>query len=124
MTSAMSPFVRYLLLQIPGWLAVTAALAALHWLTAWPLWIVPVGLAVFVAKDVAMYRIYRDTLRPPTGLVGARGRAVERLAPHGYVRIEGELWRAQTDGPPLDAGTEIIVRKTQGLTLHVTATPR
>jgi membrane protein implicated in regulation of membrane protease activity len=120
----MSPFGRYLLLQIPGWLAVTAAMAALHWFTAWPLWIVPVGLAVFVAKDVAMYRVYRDTLRPPTGLVGSRGRAIERLDPRGYVRIEGELWRAHADGPPIAAGTEVIVHKTQGLTLHVTATPR
>jgi membrane protein implicated in regulation of membrane protease activity len=115
----MSPFVRYLLLQIPGWLAVTAALAALHWLTAWPLWILPLGLALFVAKDVAMYRIYRDTLRPPPGLVGARGRAVERLAPRGYVRVEGELWRAETTGAAIDAGAEVIVREAHGLTLRV-----
>ena len=119
----MSPFVRYLLLQIPGWLAVTAALAVLHWFTAWPLWIVPAGLAIFVAKDLAMYRVYRHTLRPPRpALVGARGRAIDRLAPTGYVRIEGELWRAETTGPPIPQGTEIIVRATQGLTVTVDPT--
>lgn len=116
----MSPFVRYLILQSPGWLAITAALAALHWLTAWPPWIIPAGLVLFVAKDLAMYRVYRETLRPPRPpLVGARGRAIERLAPRGYVRIEGELWRAETDGPVIDAGTEVIVREAHGLTLRV-----
>src|SRR5688572_27435991 len=85
---AMTPLARYLVLQIPGWLAVTAALIAVHWMTGWPAWIVPAGLAVFVAKDLVMYRVVRDSLRsPPAALVGARGRAVERLAPRGWVRV-------------------------------------
>jgi membrane protein implicated in regulation of membrane protease activity len=116
----MTPFQRYLLLQAPGWLAVAAALAALHWLTGWPAWIVPAGLALSVAKDLVMYRVYRDTLRAPRpGLLGARGRAVERLAPRGYVRVQGELWRAETTAGPIEAGTEIVVRETRGLTLRV-----
>jgi membrane-bound serine protease (ClpP class) len=116
----MSRFVRYLLLQLPGWLTLAAALAALHWLTGWPAWLVLAGLGIFILKDVVMYRFYRHTLEPPPPhLVGARGRAVERLAPRGYVRIEGELWRAETSHPPIDPGTEIIVRAKQGLTLHV-----
>jgi len=58
-------FSRYLLWQVPGWLAVAAALAALHWLTGLPGWIVPAGLAAFVGKDLAMYPVVRDTLREP-----------------------------------------------------------
>jgi membrane protein implicated in regulation of membrane protease activity len=119
----LTPFRRYLLLQIPGWIAVTAALGAIHWLTGWPPWIVPAGLALFVVKDVAMYRAYRETLRPPRGLVGARGRTVERLAPRGYVRIEGELWRAESTGPAIPANTAIVVREAQGLTLRVDPAP-
>jgi membrane protein implicated in regulation of membrane protease activity len=118
----MTPFQRYLLLQVPGWLVVAAALAVLHWLTGWPLWIVPGGVAVAVAKDLAMYRVVRDTLRPPRrGLVGARGRAVERLAPRGYVRVEGELWQAEAGGGPIEAGAAIVVREARGLTLRVEA---
>jgi membrane protein implicated in regulation of membrane protease activity len=115
-----SSFTRYLLLQAPGWLAVTAALAALRWLADVPWWTVPVGLALFVAKDLAMYPVMRDTLRPPRrALVGSRGRAVDRLAPSGYVRVDGELWRAETAGDAIPAGAEIIVRELRGLTAQV-----
>jgi membrane protein implicated in regulation of membrane protease activity len=120
----MRPFAHYLVMQLPGWLLVTAALAALHWLTGWPLWIVPAGLVLAVAKDLVMYRFVRHTLQPPRpALVGARGRAVDRLAPRGYVRVDGELWRAETAGPTIEPGTEIIVRNTDGLTLHVDPRP-
>jgi membrane protein implicated in regulation of membrane protease activity len=115
-----SPFTRYLLMQTPGWLAVAAGLGVLRWLADLPIWIVPVGIAAFVAKDLAMYRVVRPTLRPPPErLVGIRGRAIERLAPTGYVRIEGELWRGEAIGGAIAAGAEVVVRESRGLTLHV-----
>jgi membrane protein implicated in regulation of membrane protease activity len=115
-----SPFQRYLLLQAPGWLAVAGALVAVDWLVALPVWIVPAGVALFVAKDLAMYPVVRATLHPPRPrLLGARGHAVERLAPAGYVKIEGELWRAESTTGEIAAGAEIVVRRTRGLTLGV-----
>jgi membrane protein implicated in regulation of membrane protease activity len=118
-----SRFARYLLLQAPGWITVAAALAVLGWLASLPAWIVPVGVAAVIVKDLAMYRIVRHTLDPPgTRLLGARGRAVERLAPVGYVRVDGELWRAETTGAEIAAGAEIVVRELNGLTLRVEAT--
>lgn len=117
----MSRFTRYLLWQAPGWIAVTGALAVLGWLFALPLWILMLGVAVFVAKDLAMYPLVRDTLRPPSGLAGARGRAVERLAPAGYVKIAGELWRAEAADGEIPAGTDVVVREVRGLTLRVEA---
>jgi membrane protein implicated in regulation of membrane protease activity len=120
----MTPLQRYLVLQLPGWVAVAAALIVLHWLTGWPAWIVPAGLGLFVAKDLVMYRLVRDTLRSaPPGLVGVRGRAVEALAPRGWVRVAGELWRAETTGPAIAAGEEVVVREVRGLTLRVEAGP-
>lgn len=111
---------RYLLLQAPGWIPVAAALAVLSWLAGLPAWIVPVGVAAVVVKDLVMYRALSPTLDPPVPrLLGTRGRAVERLAPSGYVRVDGELWRAQTDGVVIDAGSEIVVRGASGLTLRV-----
>ena len=69
-----------------------------------------------------MYPVMRDTFRPPRrGLVGARGQAVERLAPAGYVKVEGELWRAEAAGAEIAAGTAIVVREARGLTLRVEA---
>jgi membrane protein implicated in regulation of membrane protease activity len=117
----MSRFGRYLLWQAPGWIVAAFALTALCWLFALPLWILPLGVAVVVVKDLAMYRVVRDTLRPPPGLVGARGRAVERLAPAGYVKIAGELWRAEAVGAAIPAGAEVVVRQTEGLTVRVEA---
>lgn len=118
----MNRFTRYLFLQLPGWVVMTAVLGVLQWLTGLPAWIVPAGLAAVVVKDLLMYRVTRDALGPPPErLIGARGRAVERLAPEGYVKIEGELWRAQTAGGEIAAGAEVVVRGTRGLTLRVEA---
>ena len=113
-------FGRYLLWQTPGWAAVGLALLALCSLANLPGWIVVVGVAAVVTKDMVMYRIVRHTLQPPRQrLVGAHGRAVERLAPVGYVRVDGELWRAETAGAEIAAGAPIVVRGANGLTLRV-----
>jgi membrane protein implicated in regulation of membrane protease activity len=117
----MSRLARYLLWQAPGWIIVAAALATLCWLAGLPAWIVGLGVTAVVVKDLVMYRAVRDTLQPPTGLVGARGRAVERLAPAGYVKVDGELWRAEAVGGEIAAGAAIVVRETRGLTLRVDA---
>jgi membrane protein implicated in regulation of membrane protease activity len=118
-----SRLARYLLWQAPGWITVAAALALLGWLAGLPAWLVPVGVAAVIVKDLAMYRVVRHTLDPPRArLLGARGRAVERLAPVGYVRVDGELWRAETTGGEIAAGAEILVRELNGLTLRVEAT--
>ena len=115
-----SRLTRYLLWQVPGWITVAAALAVLSWLGGLPAWLVPLGVAAVVVKDLAMYRIVRPALDPPRArLLGARGRAVERLAPVGYVRVAGELWRAETTGGVIPAGAEIVVRGEEGLTLRV-----
>jgi membrane protein implicated in regulation of membrane protease activity len=54
-------------------------------------------------------------------MIGARGIAKERLAPAGYVRIHGELWRAVKIGdvPAIEEGQPVRVKKMEGLTLFV-----
>ncbi|MBW2433859.1 MAG: NfeD family protein, partial [Deltaproteobacteria bacterium] len=49
------------------------------------------------------------------------GVARDRLAPSGYVKIRGELWRAEKlgDGPPIEAGQAVQIIKMEGLTLFV-----
>ena len=51
-------------------------------------------------------------------LVGAIGVAVGDLWPEGQVKVNGEIWRARCDGG-CDAGTSIVVRGIEGLTLDV-----
>ena len=51
-------------------------------------------------------------------LVGKRGFALRDLWPEGQVKLEGEIWRARCDGG-CDAGTAVVVRAVDGLTLEV-----
>lgn len=67
-------------------------------------------------KDLLLYRFVRRAYEPDlTGvarLVGARGIAQGDLAPNGYIRVRGELWRAvvsPADGViPSGAEVEIV----------------
>jgi len=51
-------------------------------------------------------------------LLGKRGVAVRDLWPEGQVKVDGELWKARCEGG-CDAGTEVLVRAIDGLTLEV-----
>jgi membrane protein implicated in regulation of membrane protease activity len=51
-------------------------------------------------------------------LVGKQGVAVGELWPAGQVKIDGEIWQARCAGG-CDAGTEVVVRAVDGLTLVV-----
>jgi membrane protein implicated in regulation of membrane protease activity len=84
-----------------------------------PAWVVPAGVALLVARDLLLYPAMRAVFGPaaPGRPVGARGRCTEALAPSGYVRVEGELWRALH--PPVPAGAEVVVVAAQGLDLLV-----
>lgn len=114
-------FVRYLLWQAPGWLAVAVAAAWLALAFGLPTWIVILVAVGNVAKDLLLFPALRATLRPPASPrhVGAVGEAVEPLAPSGFVRVNGELWAARTLGPAVPKGHPVVVRAAEGLTLIV-----
>jgi membrane protein implicated in regulation of membrane protease activity len=89
---------RYILLQLPGAvLLVIALILARRWIDipAWLFW----GLIVlWVGKDVVLFPFVRKAYEPQEDgnpMVGARGVAVEKLAPSGFIRIGGELWKAE-----------------------------
>ncbi len=119
---------RYALLQLPGlllaggvlwllcdwgWLSRSAALAL---------------LALWIAKDAAMYPLLRHAYdSTPSRLVGAerligqQGVAHEAIDPIGYVRVSGELWRAESSSPGVVIGarSRVRVHAVRGLTLLV-----
>ncbi len=118
--------VRYVLLQVPGTALLVLILIQLrNWfdLPAWSVW----GLiAISVAKDVILFpfvwRAYDwDRQREAHSMVGRRGIAKERLAPSGYIKIRGELWKARVveGGPPIEKGEAILVEEMRGFTLLV-----
>lgn len=124
----MSTLTKYTLLQVPSWLVLALLLVGLrHWIDL-PLW-AAVGLfALWVVKDFLLYPFVRSAYEPAPQsaskeLIGAHGIARERLAPHGYVHVHGELWRATAEPQdrPILPGTPVRVREADGLTLIVSA---
>jgi membrane protein implicated in regulation of membrane protease activity len=123
---APSVFRRYLLFQVPGWI-VAATLAAVS--THWPglRWSTAVLLfAAWVAKDLALYRFVRHGYVPGDGeahrsLLGARGVAEQPLAPTGWVRVRGELWRARLlpGATPVAKGSPVRVVAVDGMEIVV-----
>lgn len=119
-------YLRYILLNIPALAAVILILIIIqHWvvLPAWLFWSI---LGFWIIKDVVLFpvvwRAY-DWDRPgrSRSMIGEQGVARDRLAPSGYVRVRGELWRAEKlgDGPPIEAGQSVQIVQMEGLTLFV-----
>lgn len=120
------PLAKYLVIQIPGWILAAAGLALLRRWIDLPLWAAVGLLLLWVVKDLVLYpfvrRAYEANGRAGAEqLIGAEGVAQEPLAPSGYIRVGGELWRAEamrTD-EPIPPGGRVRVRAVRGLTLLV-----
>ena len=54
-------------------------------------------------------------------MIGQRGLTRERLAPAGYIRVQGELWKAENilGQPPIEKNQWVRVEKIEGLKLFV-----
>jgi len=86
----------------------------------WGLVAVVVGGTLDVA-ETGLFLWWSKRRRATVGveaLVGKVGVASSDLWPEGQVKIGGEIWRARCDGG-CDAGTRIVVRAVEGLTLVV-----
>lgn len=118
-------WLRYLLLQAPGWAAVALSAEILHrWIGVSRL-VGFVVVAVWVLKDFVLFpwvwRAY-ETSEPEAArrIIGARGTVARRLAPGGWIRVGGELWRATAPaGAVLEPGSEVRVVDVDGLELRV-----
>jgi membrane protein implicated in regulation of membrane protease activity len=94
--------------------------AGLDWRIALGLWL------AYFAKDFILFPFLRrahetDSTTGAAALIGESGTATEDLRPRGYIRIHGELWRAELapGSPAVAAGTRVRVRAARGLTLTV-----
>lgn len=115
----------YSLLQLPELALVVVVLVFLqHWVVL-PRWLFWGIIAVCMAKDVIMFpfvwRSYDSTQATADTLIGEVGVARERLAPTGYIRVRGVLWRAKVagGGPPVEPGKTVKVKERHRLTLIV-----
>ena len=86
----------------------------------WGLGAVAVGATLDIA-ETAFFISWSKRRRASVGvdaLVGKNGVAVDFLWPEGQVKVNGEIWKARCAGG-CDAGTAIVVRAIDGLTLEV-----
>ena len=119
-------YLRYVLLNIPELAAVVLILIIIeHWAVL-PFWLFWGIIGFWIVKDALLFpfvwRAYDWNRSEQTGsMTGEHGVVRERLAPSGYVRIRGELWRAERlgEGPTIEAGQPVRVEKMKGLTLFV-----
>jgi membrane-bound serine protease (ClpP class) len=74
--------------------------------------------SLFVVMSIVRAR----RLAPATGvqtLVGQHARTRSSLNPDGMVLVEGELWRATSEGGPISEGEEVVIVAVDGLKLRV-----
>jgi membrane-bound serine protease (ClpP class) len=74
----------------------------------------------FIAGSVWKGR-NRPVVTGDNAIVGHTGIARTALNPEGLVRVQGELWQARTQGPPIEAGEQIVVTAIDGIRLTVRA---
>ena len=115
--------IKYTLLQLSELLVIVFILVLVrHWIN-YPVWVVWLSIPLLIIKDVIMFpftwRAYDKA--HPNPMIGSEGMVTDTLSPYGYIRIQGELWRAKvTDSDSaIERGETVTVRNIDGLTLHV-----
>ena len=85
-----------------------------------PLWLFITLVLIF---SIITFLVYRALSKKPLlgfeNMIGKSGITVNPLARHGTIRIDRELWAAETDGENIAAGEEVTVIKQNGLKLTV-----
>ena len=88
---------------------------------AWPLVLAVTAVTVAFFLLVVGFAIRSRRAPRAAGaraLLGRRAEVIERLAPRGRVRLDGEIWNAEAPGA-IDVGAGVIVTGVEGLTLRV-----
>jgi membrane-bound ClpP family serine protease len=112
---------KYVLLQLPGLLALILLLKLIQRWFAIPEWLFWTSIVIWVVKDAILFpfvwRAYDSGGTEDEKMRGARGIAKERLAPSGYVFVRGELWKAvlMKGSPPIEEGEGVLVHAKEDL---------
>jgi membrane-bound ClpP family serine protease len=77
------------------------------------------GVYEVISYGIGSKALARKPVVSLQAMIGCRGRATTPIASDGYVRVEGELWRALSTGPNIDKGSQIVVVEVKRLTLFV-----
>ena len=115
-----------MLFQVPGVVLLYLLLILARRVVTFPTWFIWGLVGFWVIKDLilfpAVWRAYdRERRDDVSSMIGSRGIAEDRLNPSGYIRVHGELWKAEVMGgsPSIGEGEQVTVREIRGLTLLV-----
>ena len=117
---------RYALYQIPDMAILVLILFLVHQWVGLSLGLCIGLVTLWMVKYILVFsfvwRAY-DKPRPGdvTSLIGTQGIAEELLDPAGYIRVHGELWRAEVVGKTMaiEKGQAVLIERAYGLTLLV-----
>jgi membrane protein implicated in regulation of membrane protease activity len=117
---------RYALYQIPDIGILVLILFVLHQWVDLSLWLFIGLVSLWMVKYVLVFTFSwpaYDKPRPGDvkSLIGTEGIAEELLDPSGYIRVHGELWRAEVIEKtiPIEKGQMVLIERACGLTLLV-----
>ena len=103
---------------------VLVGLAVWYFKVSLPLWVwIIIGLAlggfIFVRTWVVLPSLRRKKVTGSEGMIGLECETVERLAPFGTVRVEGEYWKAKSLDGDVSAGETVEITGMTRLILEV-----
>jgi membrane protein implicated in regulation of membrane protease activity len=117
---------KYTLLNLAELGLIAVALILVGHFVDIPTWLTITVLAVWILKDIAIFpKVWRaytfDDNRPMRQLIGLEATVMDSLNPVGYVRVNGELWKAEVRDPryPARKGDRTRVVDAKGMTLVV-----
>lgn len=124
------PPIWYKVQAILGWMLEEAILVAIvlwllpHFDINLPLWALGILMAALAIYSYVMYRVGKPTflLKPRVAaetIIGNEGKVTKWLAPEGYVKVQGVLWKATCNEAELEIGDEVVVVDIEGLKLLV-----
>lgn len=112
----------FLEFPLPGWELLAARSVETARETLISVALVMSGIFGFVVYKVAQARRMK-VKAGPEWLVGKVGTVILALAPKGEVRIEGQIWRAESIGAEVKEGEQVEIVDRKGLTLKVKPKP-
>ena len=117
---------RYALYQIPDMAILVLILFVLHQWVDLSIWLYIGLVSLWMVKYVLVFSfVWPAYDKPRPGdvkvLIGTEGVAEGRLDPTGYIRVHGELWRAEVIGKTIsiEEGQKVLIERVCGLTLLV-----
>lgn len=111
-------FGSFLAFPLPGWELLAASDVETSRQILVSVALVMSGIFGFVVYKVAQARRLKVKVGPEQ-LIGMTGTAISALNPTGEVRVEGQIWRAETVTSPVNVGGLVDIVGREGLILRV-----